>query len=122
MALSKAREDVFIFYNDSVDSDNAASALALAKVPLSPNTKVIWILEPRQVSFGLSMSKDDTERCLQLIESHPSYKSEKPLRILLGGLLDEKDAVGVQSDTSDCDLGSFRFRLRWPSHRLLMSL
>ncbi|KAF5230795.1 hypothetical protein FANTH_13687 [Fusarium anthophilum] len=37
-------EDLVIYYNDSIDSDNLAAALALFK----PNVRVLWILEPRQ--------------------------------------------------------------------------
>lgn len=92
MASSMAREDVVIFYNDSIDSDNTAGALALVLALADrPNTRVLWILEPRQVSLGLSMSKEETARCLELIKSHPSTARGTAFKILLGGLLDEKD-------------------------------
>ncbi|KAG4275185.1 hypothetical protein FPRO04_14431, partial [Fusarium proliferatum] len=42
-------EDLVIYYNDSIDSDNFAAAMALLKATQwKPNVRVIWILEPRQ--------------------------------------------------------------------------
>lgn len=108
MASGVMNEDVVIYYNDSIDSDNTAGALALALALVHrPNTRVLWILEPRQVSLGLSMSKEETARCLELIKEHPSSARGSPFKILLGGLLEEKDLASFEClDASDRELAS----------------
>lgn len=102
MVSTPPSEDIVIFYNDSIDSDNTASALALVQsLSCRPNTRVLWILEPRQVSLGLSMSKDETARCLELLKNHLSPTRGTPLKVLLGGLLEEKDLVSLGSLSAD---------------------
>ncbi|KAH7160678.1 hypothetical protein EDB81DRAFT_323034 [Dactylonectria macrodidyma] len=87
--------NVFIYYNDSIDSDNAAAALALMRATAGkPDTRVIWILEPRQVSFGLTMSGEQRVQCLKLIERHFPSRG-RPFKVLLGGLLNETDLDGI---------------------------
>lgn len=115
MASDVENKDVVIYYNDSIDSDNTASALALAlAVAHKPNTRVIWILEPRQVSLGLSMSKEETARCLELIKEHPSSVRGTHFKVLLGGLLEEKDLASFQClDASDRELASLKPSAPW---------
>ncbi|KAJ0136969.1 Uncharacterized protein HZ326_20045 [Fusarium oxysporum f. sp. albedinis] len=55
-------DDLVIYYNDSIDSDNLAAAMALFKATCwKPTVRVLWILEPRQVCFGLSMTMDQMQ-------------------------------------------------------------
>lgn len=88
-------DHLVIYYNDSIDSDNWASALALIKATAQKqNTRVIWIAEPRQVSFGLFMEKDKQDKCLQLIKEH-FPKKQPAFKVLLAGLLREQDIANL---------------------------
>lgn len=118
MASDQMSKDIVIYYNDSIDSDNTAGALALAMALVHrPDTRVLWILEPRQVSLGLSMSKEEIARCLELIKQCPSSARGTPFKILLGGLLEEKDLANFEClDASDRELASLIsdvWTLRW---------
>ncbi|KAK2122117.1 hypothetical protein NOF04DRAFT_1316671 [Fusarium oxysporum II5] len=83
--------DLVIYYNDSIDSDNLAAASALFNATYQrSNTRVLWILEPRQVRFGLSMAKADMDRCKDLISQY--FPSQKDLsKCLLNGSLKKED-------------------------------
>ncbi|KAF4447654.1 hypothetical protein F53441_8858 [Fusarium austroafricanum] len=95
-------ENLIIYYNDSIDSDNLAAAMALWKATFQrKDTRVIWILEPRQVCFGLSMTGEQVSKCKNLIQRHfPSLGN--PFRVLLGGLIKQKD-LDDNEDLSDAD-------------------
>ncbi|KAF5024995.1 hypothetical protein F66182_2946 [Fusarium sp. NRRL 66182] len=89
-------EDIIIYYNDSIDSDNLAAALALWKATYQrPNTRLIWILEPRQVCFGLSMTAEQVSKCKELIQLHfPSLGN--PFKVVLGGLVNQQDLENIE--------------------------
>ncbi|KAL2682352.1 hypothetical protein Neosp_006802 [[Neocosmospora] mangrovei] len=88
-------ERIIILYNDSIDSDNwAAQRAVIRATSRESNTRIIWIFEPRQVSLGLNKSAEQQSRCLKLIIKHfPDHG--KPFKVLLGGLLTEKDVQSV---------------------------
>ncbi|KAF5684739.1 hypothetical protein FCIRC_3822 [Fusarium circinatum] len=94
-------EDLVIYYNDSIDSDNLAAALALFQAARwKPNVRVIWILEPRQVCFGLSMTMDQITRCKELIKQHfPSV--DNPFKTLLNGDIKQQDVDDIKDLTKD---------------------
>lgn len=104
-------EDLVIYYNDSIDSDNLAAAMALFKATQwKPNVRVIWILEPRQVCFGLSMTVDQIARCKELIKQHfPSV--ENPFKTLLNGDIKQQDIDDIK-DLTDDDRKIVSFLLR----------
>ncbi|KFA66938.1 hypothetical protein S40285_05740 [Stachybotrys chlorohalonatus IBT 40285] len=92
--------DLVIYYNDCIDSDNLASALALVDVMKTrPATQVLWILEPRQVCLGLGMTNDESDECKRLIGTHFN-KPVSPTKVLVGGLLSESEIEAV-TDISD---------------------
>ncbi|SCV61337.1 uncharacterized protein FFFS_15906 [Fusarium fujikuroi] len=95
-------EDLVIYYNDSIDSDNLAAAMALFKAMQGKlNVRVIWILEPRQVCFGLSMTADQITRCKELIQRHfPFVKN--PFKTLLNGDIKQQDIDDIK-DLTDGD-------------------
>ncbi|CAI6090731.1 unnamed protein product [Clonostachys chloroleuca] len=111
-------EDLTIYYNDSIDSDNAAAALALLKevAQRCPTGRVIWIMEPRQVAWGPSMSKKETDRCKELLTMYfpDKYKTDHDaFKALLGSRLKEKELLerqeelrmqGQEIPTEDVDL------------------
>ncbi|KAF5978997.1 hypothetical protein FCOIX_5565 [Fusarium coicis] len=92
--------DLVIYYNDSIDSDNLAAAKALFNATYErPNTCVLWILEPRQVCFGLSMAKADMDRCEDLISQY--FPTQKDLlKCLLNGSLEKEDIDLIPDLTS----------------------
>ncbi|KAJ3454231.1 hypothetical protein MRS44_018125 [Fusarium solani] len=88
-------ERIIILYNDSIDSDNwAAQRAVIRATSRESNTRIIWIFEPRQVSLGLNKSAEQQSRCLKLIIEHFPDRG-KPFKVLLGGLLTEKDVQSV---------------------------
>ncbi|RBA12815.1 hypothetical protein FPRO05_14091 [Fusarium proliferatum] len=94
-------EDLVICYNDFIDSDNLAAAMALFKATQwKPNVRVIWILEPRQVCFGLSMTVDQITRCKELIKQHFS-SIENPFKTLLNGDIKQQDIDDIKDLTDD---------------------
>lgn len=100
MALGRR---LIIFYNDFIDVDNDLSALLLLRFfARKSSTRILWILEPRMVSLGLSMTADEKKRCKELIEKHFPRPGIPPLKILLGGLLKRDDLDGIKG-LSDCD-------------------
>ncbi|KAL3599815.1 hypothetical protein FPOAC2_04043 [Fusarium poae] len=92
-------ETLFIYYNDFIDSDNLAAAMALWKATHKrPDTRLIWIIEPRQVCFGLSMTAKQVSRCQHLIQEHfPSLGN--PFKVLLGGLIEQVDLDNIKGLT-----------------------
>lgn len=89
-------QDLVLYYNDSIDSDNWAGALALMRqFDGVANTSVVWILEPRQVSLGLSMTAEQRGKCLELIKAHFPGKG-MPFKVLLGGLLEQADIDAIE--------------------------
>ncbi|RKK78836.1 hypothetical protein BFJ69_g5310 [Fusarium oxysporum] len=94
-------DDLVIYYNDSIDSDNLAAAMALFKATYwKPTVRVLWILEPRQVCFGLSMTMDQITRCKELIKQHfPSF--ENPFKTLLNGDIKQQDIDDIKDLTKD---------------------
>jgi hypothetical protein len=100
MASAQDLRNVVIFYNDCIDSDNLASALALVDVMKTrPATQVLWILEPRQVRLGLGMTNDEIAGCKRLIGKHFN-KPVTPTKVLVGGMLSESEIDAV-TDISD---------------------
>ena len=92
-------ENLVIYYNDSIDSDNLAAAMALWKATYQrPNTRLIWIIEPRQVGFGLSMTAEQVSKCKDLIQQH--FESlGNPFKVLLGGLINQTDLDNIKALT-----------------------
>ncbi|KAF4963091.1 hypothetical protein FSARC_8864 [Fusarium sarcochroum] len=89
-------ENLVIYYNDSIDSDNLASALALWKATYRrPNTRVLWIHEPRQVCFGLSMTAEQKSRCQDLLQKHFTCP-DGTFKVLLGGLLKQEALDNIE--------------------------
>ncbi|KAM5353438.1 hypothetical protein ACJ41O_000088 [Fusarium nematophilum] len=106
-------ERLVIFYNDSIDSDNWAAARALIRATAdSPGTRLIWVFEPRQVSFGLTMSAEQQRRCLELIARYFPSRG-KPFKVLLGGLLNEGDVAGID-ELADDDREILRLAIKPP--------
>ncbi|KPA35560.1 hypothetical protein FLAG1_11732 [Fusarium langsethiae] len=63
-----------------------------------PDTRLIWIIEPRQVCFGLSMTAKQVSRCQHLIQEHfPSLGN--PFKVLLGGLIEQVDLDNIKGLT-----------------------
>ncbi|KAI8667594.1 hypothetical protein NCS56_00896500 [Fusarium sp. Ph1] len=104
-------ERIIILYNDSIDSDNwAAQRAVIRATSRESNTRIIWIFEPRQVSLGLNKSAEQQSRCLKLIIKHfPDHG--KPFKVLLGGLLTEKDVQSVP-ELSEEDKETLRLAIK----------
>ncbi|KAL6355079.1 hypothetical protein LRP88_11556 [Fusarium phalaenopsidis] len=104
-------ERITILYNDSIDSDNwAAQRAVIRATSRESNTRIIWIFEPRQVSLGLNKSAEQQSRCLKLIIKHfPDHG--KPFKVLLGGLLTEKDVQSVP-ELSEEDKETLRLAIK----------
>ncbi|KAK7217736.1 hypothetical protein V2G26_005739 [Clonostachys chloroleuca] len=103
MAPHGQSEDLTIYYNDSIDSDNAAAALALLKevAQRRPAERVIWILEPRQVAWGPSMGKEESDKCKKLLIKYfpDKYKTDyDAFKALLGSRLKEKTLLERQEE------------------------
>ncbi|GKU16215.1 unnamed protein product, partial [Fusarium langsethiae] len=92
-------ENLVIYYNDFIDSDNLAAAMAVWKATCQKsNTRLIWIIEPRQVCFGLSMTDEQVDVCKGLIQKYfPSLGS--PAKVLLGGLIKQTDLDRIENLT-----------------------
>lgn len=95
-------KDVIIYYNDSVDSDNITAALALLRHTerRRPDARIVWILEPRQVALGLGMTGQEIAECKGLIQEHFADRGN-PFKVLLGGLLSQREIDGVQEKLSE---------------------
>ncbi|VUC28739.1 unnamed protein product [Clonostachys rosea] len=118
MATHGQSENLTIYYNDSIDSDNAAAALALLKeiAQRRPGERVIWILEPRQVAWGPGMGKEESDNCKKLLIKYfpDKYKTDfDAFKALLGSRLKEKKLLerqeelrrqGQEIPTEDMDL------------------
>lgn len=101
VAAEKSK-DVIIYYNDSVDSDNITAALALLRHTerRRPDARIVWILEPRQVALGLGMTGQEIAECKGLIQEHFADRGN-PFKVLLGGLLSQREIDGVQERLSE---------------------
>ncbi|KAI1169847.1 hypothetical protein F4777DRAFT_162423 [Nemania sp. FL0916] len=88
--------NIIIFHDDLTDSDNWAAAKFLQHAALkSSSTDVIWIVEPRQVSLGLSMTESEKSACADLIKKYfPSHKD--PYAPLRGGFLQQSDLDKIE--------------------------
>ncbi len=82
-----SEENLVIFYNDLTDSDNWAAARFLEKAAEATTlpTRVVWIVEPRQVSLGLTMTREQQQACVALLAEHFEQLG-MPFKVLLGGL------------------------------------
>ncbi|KAI1744680.1 hypothetical protein F4680DRAFT_233395 [Xylaria scruposa] len=92
-------KDIIIYHNDLTDSDNWAAARFVQHAALkNPSIEVIWIVEPRQVSLGLSMTEMQISACRHLLKTYfPSYKdSYQPLR---GGFIQRRDLDNIEGLT-----------------------
>lgn len=110
--------NLVIYYNDCIDSDNITSALALlrdtqrkAAAAAAGGTRIVWILEPRQVALGLGMSKAQTEECKALIKEHFPDRG-LPFKVLLGGLLDDDDIDAVRGKLSETQIETLKLAVR----------
>ncbi|KAI0868313.1 hypothetical protein GGS24DRAFT_482790 [Hypoxylon argillaceum] len=92
-------KDIIIYHNDLTDSDNWATARFLQRATLeNPSIDVIWIVEPRPVSLGLSMTKNQIDACRELLELYfPSY--EDSYKLLRGGFLQQSDLDKIEGLT-----------------------
>ncbi|KAI1110050.1 hypothetical protein F5Y14DRAFT_455441 [Nemania sp. NC0429] len=88
-------KDIVLYHNDLTDSDNWAATSFLASAAFkNRDIDVIWIVEPRQVSLGLSMSEEQISACIRLLEVHfPSYGD--PYKALRGGYLQRSDLDNI---------------------------
>ncbi|KAF2183302.1 hypothetical protein K469DRAFT_668319 [Zopfia rhizophila CBS 207.26] len=96
-------ENIIIYHNDLVDSDNWAAAMVMMHASLkSPSTKVIWIVEPRQVAFDLSMTRKQEMECSKLLETKfSSHGPElKTLRDLEEHNLENEDELKLAAKLS----------------------
>uniref|UniRef100_A0A8H7NI10 Uncharacterized protein n=1 Tax=Bionectria ochroleuca TaxID=29856 RepID=A0A8H7NI10_BIOOC len=85
------------------NSDNAAAALTLFKevAQRRPTERVIWVMEPRQVAWGLSMSKEESDKCKKLLIMYfpDKYKTDHDaFKVLLGSRLEEKKLLERQEE------------------------
>lgn len=112
--------NLVIYYNDCIDSDNITAALALLrdtqrKAAASPagaaGTRIVWILEPRQVALGLGMSKAQMDECKALIAQHFPDRG-MPFKVLLGGLLEDEDIESVRHALTLSQLAVLRKAVR----------
>ncbi|KAI0098190.1 hypothetical protein GGR51DRAFT_538526 [Nemania sp. FL0031] len=89
-------KDIIVYHDDLTDSDNWATARFLQHAALkSPSIEVIWIVEPRQVSLGLSMTEEQIQACRNLLESYfPSLGDS--YKVLRGGLLTRSDLDKIE--------------------------
>lgn len=93
--------DLFIYYNDTIDSDNWAAALALMRaMGESANSRIVWILEPRQVLFCPTIASHQQARCQELITRHFAQLGN-PFKVLLGGLLKEAQIEAIEGLSPD---------------------
>src|SRR5690242_9418098 len=91
-----ANSSLVVFSNDLTDSDNWAAARYLLQACRKSGTRrIIWIIEPRQISLGLSMTAAQIDGCKKLIAEHFATR-EKPLKVLLAGLLEARDIDGIE--------------------------
>ena len=90
-----------IFYDDLTDSDNwAAAKFLLQACQKSRSRRIVFIIEPRQISLGLSMTPAQIEGCKKLIAKHfPTL--EKPIKVLLAGLLEPHHIDEIHGLTAD---------------------
>lgn len=125
-------DDIIIFHDDLTDSDNWAAAGLLAKAAKSANVRVIWIIEPRQVSLSLYMSQEDMKNCVETImkyfvpptraeleEKKPGFRRRhrgkrfgEGMRRLLRGQLDLATVQGCGADKMEEEWVSFEHLIR----------
>lgn len=110
--------NLVVYYNDCIDPDNITAALALLRdtqrktAAAAPgNTRIVWILEPRQVALGLGMSKQQMDECKALIQTHFPGRGT-PFKVLLGGLLKEADIESVRDQLTPAQLDVLRMAVR----------
>ena len=96
-----ASKRLFIYYNDSTDPDNtAATVLWATMLKRNPSLVGMFILEPRHVSLGLSMTPDEVHQCQKLLEKYKHYWPMLPSKAsvaLLRGSLSWKDLEKVDN-------------------------
>jgi hypothetical protein len=79
-------EEIVVYSNDFADSDNWATAELLQYFAArNPSVRLIWIAEPRHVSFGSSMTQEQRDACIGLLKTH--FSSHNPNETLLSGAL-----------------------------------
>jgi hypothetical protein len=82
--MSSKPEHVFIFYNDLTDSDNWAAAKVLLEAARKfPALRIIWIIEPRHVAFGLYTTPEQQTKCVKLLEEKLLAEKSKGFKTLL---------------------------------------
>jgi hypothetical protein len=114
-----ANKNIILFSNDLIDSDNWAAAWAVAVAAMGDaSTEVIWIVEPRKVALGLSMTSAQLGKCLELVSKYFPGRG-KALKVMVGALLSVSDVEDLEGVTEEerslvcMTLG--RFRLLLPS-------
>lgn len=94
-ASAQPGENLVIFYDDLLRSDTIPAALAVVReAQAKPNTRIVWIVEPRHVAVGFHMTDEEIAACKALLAEHFPLHGD-PAKVLLGGLLlqDELDLV-----------------------------
>lgn len=114
-------ENIVIYYDDLTDSDNWATARFLQHAAhKNPTIHVIWIVEPRQVAFGLSMTRAQINACKDLLKSHFPSRGD-PFKLLLGGLLQQSDLDRLEGLTEQ-ERDLVIIPIQWPYHQMLTDL
>lgn len=113
MPAQSPSDRLVIFYDDLTDSDNWIAARFVHKWASTNGWRVIWIVEPRQVSFGLDMTEEQKSKCQKLIQKHfPDKGNRNAFKVLLAGLIDDQDLAKVKLDEADRELVSLHQPLR----------
>ncbi|KAH8742489.1 hypothetical protein F5883DRAFT_656663 [Diaporthe sp. PMI_573] len=101
--MSSEPEHVFIFYNDLTDSHNWAAAKVLLEAARKfPTLRIIWIIEPRHVAFGLYTTPEQQTKCVKLLEEKLLAEKSKGFKTLLNGLIE--DDLQQFKGTAEMDL------------------
>lgn len=96
-------ENTIVFYDDLTDSDNWAAAIFLQRAALKSSfTNIIWIVEPRQVSLGLSMTGDQINECKDLLKRYFPLCGD-PFKALWGGVVRQDDLDKRKESLAPCD-------------------
>lgn len=100
-ATAQAGENLVIFYNDLLRSDTIPAALAVVReAQAKPNTRIVWILEPRHVAVGLHMTEEEKTACKALLAEHFPLHGN-PAKVLTGGLLLQAELDLVREKFTD---------------------
>lgn len=115
MGSGSSQPDVVVVTNDLTDSDNWTAARLLQQLRREGklNCKIVWIVEPRQVLFGVAISEADQLTCRGLIEKYflqnmeKSSRPKESLKRLLRGSLTRDEIDNTVDDLDDRKMVSF---------------